>query len=98
MHVARDGRSGIDLVRAERPDLVLLDLHLPDMNGETVLARLHDDESLRDVPVVVVTADASAGLAQRLTGLGARAVLTKPIDVGEVLAWFDGSHRGSEQS
>ena len=43
----------------------------------------------RDVPVVVVTADASPGVGHRLKSLGAEAVLTKPVDVGEVLSWID---------
>jgi len=53
--VARDGREGLEMVRAHRPDLVLLDLNLPVMRGEEVLATMRADPDLRDVPVIVVT-------------------------------------------
>ncbi|HET7902250.1 MAG TPA: PAS domain S-box protein, partial [Candidatus Nanopelagicales bacterium] len=93
--LAPNGALGLDAAMRDTPDLVLLDLHLPDMRGETVLSRLREMPGMHGVRIVVVTADASAGLAQRLTGLGADAVLTKPIDVGEVLGWFDRTIGGS---
>jgi PAS domain S-box-containing protein len=83
------GRAGIEAAREERPDLVFLDLHLPDLPGEAVLSRLLDLPTMREVPVVIVTADASPGLGHKLKTLGADAVLTKPVDVSEVLAWID---------
>jgi PAS domain S-box-containing protein len=96
LRVATTGGEGIEAVAEAVPGLVLLDLHLPDMTGEAVLDRIRDLPGMAGVPVVVVTADASAGVAQRLTGLGAQAVLTKPIDVAEVLAWFDRPHVGRD--
>ncbi len=96
LRVATTGSAGLDAVADEVPDLVLLDLHLPDLQGEGVLARLRAMPSMAGVPVVIVTADASAGVAQRLVGLGAQAVLTKPIDVGEVLRWLDRPQRGRD--
>ena len=83
------GAAGIATAAQEQPDLVFLDLHLPDIPGETVLARLLDLPAMGGVPVVVVTADASPGVGHRLKSLGAEAVLTKPVDVGEVLSWID---------
>ena len=74
--VAEDGRSGLDAVEAEEPDVVLLDANLPDMRGEEVLARLHGT-----VPVVVVTADATPERLQALRAAGAEACLTKPLEV-----------------
>ena len=56
---AMQGQLGLDLAREHLPDLILLDIHLPDIAGQEVLARLQDDESTRDIPVVVLSADAT---------------------------------------
>jgi PAS domain S-box-containing protein len=83
---ALQGGIGIDLAREHVPDVVLLDLHLPDMRGEDVLRRLREDERTARIPVVVITADATRSTAERLLGAGASAFLSKPIDVAEFLA------------
>ncbi|MEY2481661.1 MAG: hypothetical protein QOK24_189 [Verrucomicrobiota bacterium] len=80
---AMQGRLGLDLARKHVPDLVLLDLHLPDMPGWQVLAQLKADHSTRDIPVIVISADATAPQIKRLLAAGARAYLTKPLDIGE---------------
>ena len=80
------GRLGLELAREHRPDVILLDLHLPDIAGEEVLARLVAEPATRRIPVVVLSADASSSQADRLLASGARAYLTKPIDV---LAFLD---------
>jgi CheY-like chemotaxis protein len=56
---ARDGEEGLDKIRSERPDLVLLDLMLPKVDGAEVLLRKHQDPAIRDIPVIAVTALAS---------------------------------------
>ena len=86
---AMQGRFGIDLARQHRPSLILLDLHLPDINGEEVLRRLLDDPLTASIPVVMVTADATAGQVQRLLSAGAAAYLTKPLDVAQLLRLLD---------
>ncbi len=86
---AMQGTRGLELARAHRPDLVLLDLHLPDLPGDEVLARLQSDPVTRDVPVVILSADATPGHMSRLLAKGARTYLTKPIDVGSLLAVLD---------
>ena len=78
---AMQGRLGLDLARQHHPDLVLLDLHLPDLPGWDVLAALQADEATRNIPVVAVSADATPRQTERLLKLGARAYLTKPLDV-----------------
>ncbi|MEY2520397.1 MAG: hypothetical protein QOF24_2156 [Verrucomicrobiota bacterium] len=80
---AMQGRLGLDLARKHVPDLVLLDLHLPDMPGWQVLAQLKADHATRDIPVIVISADATAPQIKRLLAAGARAYLTKPLDIGE---------------
>ena len=80
---AMQGRLGLDLARKHVPDLVLLDLHLPDMPGWQVLAQLKADQLTRQIPVVVISADATSPQIKRLLSAGARAYLTKPIDIGE---------------
>jgi len=82
---AVQGSTGIRLAREHSPDLVLLDLHLPDIPGIEVLRRLREDPVTREMPVVVVSADATQAQINRLLGAGARAYLTKPIDVA--LLW-----------
>ena len=86
---AMQGRLGVELAREHRPSLVLLDLHLPDVGGDEVLRRLKEDPRTSQIPVVVISADASPGQVQRMLSAGARAYLTKPIDVREFLGLLD---------
>jgi CheY-like chemotaxis protein len=82
---AMQGQLGIDLAARHRPDLILLDVHLPDINGADVLARLKARARTRDIPVVVLSADATKSQINRLTSLGATEYLTKPLDVDRFL-------------
>ena len=86
---AMQGRLGLDLARQHRPDLILLDVHLPDISGEQVLRELRADPELGRTPVVVLSADATPGQVQRLLAAGARAYLTKPLDVRRLLTLLD---------
>ena len=83
------GQLGLDLAQADPPDLILLDLHLPDMQGSEILQRLKAEPATRDVPVAILSADATAGQPERLTALGATAYLTKPLDVAVLLDLLD---------
>ncbi len=78
---AMQGGLGLDLARQHRPELILLDLHLPDLPGWDVLAALQADEATRAIPVVVVSADATPRQVEKLMKAGARAYLTKPLEV-----------------
>jgi len=78
---AMQGRIGLDLARQHSPDLILLDLNLPDMPGWEVLAELQGSEATRRIPTVIVSADATEGQFKRLIDAGARNYITKPIDV-----------------
>jgi PAS domain S-box-containing protein len=86
---AMQGRVGLELARQHSPDLILLDLHLPDMPGWQVLAQLKSNHLTRDIPVVVVSADATAPQIKRLLSAGARAYLTKPLDIPEFFRVID---------
>jgi threonine synthase len=69
VHQAPDGQAGIEVVQSTHPDLIILDLMMPHIDGFGVLERLKVDEDLRDVPVVVVTAkDLTPDERARLTG------------------------------
>ena len=78
---AMQGRIGLDLARQHSPDLILLDLHLPDMPGWDVLAELQGSEATRRIPTIIVSADATEGQFKRLLDAGARSYITKPIDL-----------------
>ena len=80
---AMQGKVGLELARQHSPDLILLDLHLPDLPGWEVLAQLQKNEATRQIPVVVISADATARQIDRIMSAGARAYLTKPLDVDE---------------
>jgi CheY-like chemotaxis protein len=81
--VAMHGELGIDLAKTGRPDLVLLDLNLPDMGGREILARLRAEPATHNTPIVVVSADATSAQTHRLLSEGATGYLTKPINIDE---------------
>jgi CheY-like chemotaxis protein len=87
--VAMQGGIGLDLARDQHPDLILLDLNLPDVSGNEVLARLQEDTRTCDIPVLVITADATTAQMDRMLGAGAREYLTKPFDVNRFLSVLD---------
>ncbi len=80
VHAAVDGATGLRRATELRPDLILLDMHLPDMNGLEVLRRLRQDATTRDLRVVAVSASAMADEVQRAREAGAMDYLTKPLD------------------
>jgi signal transduction histidine kinase/CheY-like chemotaxis protein len=86
---AMQGGLGLELVREHAPKLVLLDLHLPDTTGDKVLQQLRSDPATAAIPVIILSADATPGQATRLLALGARAFLTKPLDIRALLAHID---------
>jgi two-component system, cell cycle response regulator DivK len=77
-------RSGIDalgLARKHRPDLILMDIQLPEVSGLEVTKWLKDDEELRDIPVIAVTAFAMKGDEERIRQGGCEAYISKPISI-----------------
>lgn len=83
------GGIGFDLAVEHAPDLILLDLHLPDQNGAQVLSRLKAEPTTESIPVVILSADATYRQADEVIALGADAYLTKPIRLAELLQTVD---------
>ncbi|MGD0239195.1 MAG: ATP-binding protein [Streptosporangiaceae bacterium] len=95
------GRAGIEYALQNRPDLILLDLHLPDLHGNQVLVELKTEPATAAIPVVVLSADASRGVIHRLLADGALAYLTKPIELaelGELLDTFAAARARGQQA
>ena len=91
---AVQGSIGIDLAREHRPALILLDLNLPDMNGEQVLRRLRADPATADIRVVAVTGEVGSGREQLLAELGVTETLVKPYKLSEISALLERSLAG----
>ena len=89
LHLAVSVRDGIDLISRLRPDLVLVDLHLPDGSGLEVAEWMRTMPRLTRVPVVVVSADSTQAQRDAATVAGARAYLAKPIRLSETLQLID---------
>jgi two-component system response regulator len=84
--VSRTGREALEHLRAggepgRRPDLVLLDLNLPDMSGHEILASIKEDPELRDIPVVILTSSEAEEDVVRSYRAHANAYVTKPVDL-----------------
>ena len=75
-----DGRAGLEAVKELRPDVVVLDLSLPVMDGWEVARRIRSDESIAGTPIVVLTAHAMPGDEEKALEAGCDAYLTKPLD------------------
>jgi len=82
---ARDGRLVIDLTRKNRPDLILMDIQLPEISGLEIAKMLKADDDLRDIPVVAVTVFAMKGDEQKIRNGGCDGYIAKPISVANFL-------------
>jgi PAS domain S-box-containing protein len=89
--VAMRGGAGLELARELQPSLILLDLHLPDMDGQEVLRRLRAEPATMTIPVVIISADATASQIETLLGQGAADYITKPFSIERFLAVIDQS-------
>jgi len=86
---AMQGSHGLELAQHHRPDLIVLDLDLPDIGGDEVLARLRAGSATREIPVVILSADATPSQVSRLLQQGAHSYLTKPLVVTQFLRLVD---------
>jgi CheY-like chemotaxis protein len=86
---AMQGGLAVELAREQQPDVIILDLHLPDLNGDEVIHRLQRDPRTAEIPVMMYSADATERQVDRLLAEGAAAYLTKPARVTEFLEVLD---------
>ena len=99
MNVVKDGEEAMSFLRAEgsyrwapQPDLVLLDLNLPGMDGRDVLARLKEDETLRRIPVIVLTSSQAPGDVRKAYDLKAICYITKPAGLEQFMEVIKSIH------
>jgi CheY-like chemotaxis protein len=90
------GGLGLELAHQHPIDLILLDLHLPDMSGEEVFRRLALDPVTQHIPVVILSADARPQQHEHLLSQGVTDYLTKPLDVHELLSVLDRLHSNDQ--
>lgn len=77
---AADGQAGVELAERERPDLILMDLSLPGVDGWEATRRIKANEALRHIPIIALTAHAMRGDAEKARACGCNDYLSKPID------------------
>jgi len=82
---ATTGHEALAMLRAKRPDAILLDMQLPGMDGFTLTAMLKSDAQTRTIPLIAVTAYAMIGDAERVMAAGCDAYLSKPIDDAQLM-------------
>ncbi|MGI9513866.1 MAG: response regulator [Anderseniella sp.] len=86
----REGLSALDIAREHKPDLILMDIQLPEVSGIEVTKWLKEDDDLRSIPVVAVTAFAMKGDEQKIREGGCEAYISKPISVASFLSTING--------
>ena len=83
--IARDGASGVEMAKAERPDLILMDLGLPVMDGWEASRRLKSDDATRDIPVIALSAHAMSSDKTQALEAGCDEYDVKPVEWGRLL-------------
>ena len=83
---AFDGIEGLEAAKKNNPDLIILDIMMPKMNGFEVYEHLIEDNATKSIPVVVLTASANPDTAKKLLAKGATDILTKPFEAKDLLA------------
>jgi two-component system cell cycle response regulator len=86
LYEAGNGEEALEVAGREKPNLIILDYNMPVMDGVTMLRNLREDEALRKTPVILLTADSSAGLISTAARLGVRDYMTKPFHEEQLLA------------
>jgi two-component system chemotaxis response regulator CheY len=88
-YFAHDGQEALALLRSHPVDLVISDVNMPHMDGEDLLTRLGSDETLRSIPVLIVSSDRTRNRSARMLEMGARGYLAKPFQPEELRAELD---------
>ena len=82
---AKDGLEALRIVRLDRPDLILMDIQLPEISGLEITKQLKEDEELRSIPIVAVTAFAMKGDEEKIRQAGCDGYMTKPISIASIM-------------
>ncbi len=95
--VANDGQTGVDKARAERPDLILMDMNMPVMDGWTAARTLKDDAdpTVRSIPIIALTAHALATDREKALAAGCDDYHAKPVDFSKLLGQIDAALAGA---
>ncbi len=98
--IATDGKEGIELTRQQRPDLIIMDLSLPILDGWTASERLKGDPDTRDIPIIALSAHAMAGDREKALAAGCDDYDTKPVEfkrlVDKIKALLQSDSPGSD--
>ena len=81
---AANGLTGIETARSQKPELILLDINVPDVDGYEVARRLRADDQLRHVPIIAITANALKGDADKALAAGCDVYISKPVNIREL--------------
>jgi DNA-binding response OmpR family regulator len=87
--VCDDARLGLKKLKKEQPDLILLDLMMPRMDGFNFMEKMHSELDIKNIPVIILTAREDRSSEKRAYELGAKDYLIKPIGIAEILAKID---------
>jgi two-component system alkaline phosphatase synthesis response regulator PhoP len=79
---ATNGQEALNKIQSEQPDIILLDLNMPIMDGFTVLAKVKEDPNLRDIPVIIISSEQESKSVVKGIKQGAEDYLTKPVNAG----------------
>ncbi|TPG49510.1 response regulator [Roseomonas nepalensis] len=94
--LAHDGQQGVDMARAERPDVVLMDMNLPVMDGWTAARTLRADPDTAAIPIIALTAHAMSGDRDRMLEAGCNDYHPKPVDFPQLLQQIDAAMLAAE--